>query len=370
MSFIFKTLLIVGLYTPILQAKSPFTIENYETTAKSSTGLEAKNLAIKKARQEVFMILVEKFVDKKYWSHVQAETDDATINYLVDVMRISNEKITKKTYQAKLTFEFNKDRIEEHFRKLAVKFISPSADKKMIIPVLSLGARSYLFDDENTWLKLWRSEPLHKTTFHITLPIGDLQDVQALTTEDAVVGAGHKIKEFIGRYGATDTLIIHAMITNEEGRKIVEISFQEFDKNGESTSVKINTIRRAVEDPNISDEDELKQSLSETLNALQVAWKEAFFSDAKTHVFFLKVATPTLETFIAFKELITKTKGITSVQDLKFSKEFSAFKIESKVPIAEVLEDIKSRGYDVSNPVGWGHEFTEDPKLSKSTTQN
>ena len=80
----------------------------------------------------------------------------------------------------------------------------------MIIPVLSLGARSYLFDEENTWLKLWRNEPLHKTTFHVTPSIGDLQDVQALSTEDAVVGAGHKIKTFITRYEAIDTLIIHA----------------------------------------------------------------------------------------------------------------------------------------------------------------
>lgn len=370
MFFIFRILFLISFCLYFLEAKSPFTIENYETTAKSSTGSTAKNLAIKKARQEAFMILVEKFVDKEYWSHTQTETDDATINYLIDVMRISSEKITKKTYQAKLTFDFNKDRVEEHFRKLEVKFISPSGGKKMIVPVLSLGARSYLFDDENIWLKLWKNEPLHKTTFHVTLPIGDLQDVQALTTEDAVVGAGHKIKEFITRYGATDTLIIHATITKEVGKKTVEVSFQEFDKNGEPTRVKINTIRRAVENQNTSDEDELKQALNETLNVLQTAWKEAFFSESKTHVFFLKVSTPTLETFLSFKELIGKTNGVTSVQDLKFSKTFSAFKIESKIPISEILDDLNSKGYDVSNPVGWGHEFTQDPKLSKSDMKN
>ncbi len=211
-------LLFLGLLSVSI-AKNPYTIDQ-DVSSAGSSAQEAKDLAIKTGKKDALMTLFEKLLkDKKDMDQLK-NLDDHVVEGFIDSIQVNNENIGPKSYKAKISFEFQGKRIVDFLRKQSILFNAiPSKNVTMLLPLLSEGAKTYLFEKESGWLSAWKKHSFNKAILQFVLPNGDLKDLQAITAEDVIIADRDKIAALAKRYDATSVLVAYLEVKPTEPKE-------------------------------------------------------------------------------------------------------------------------------------------------------
>jgi hypothetical protein len=130
--------------------------------------------------------------------------DDAGVARLVDGFIVESEKASARRYIAELTVEFRPRAVQDLLRGAGVAFVAQSAPPTLVLPVLDEGGQVTLFDDPNPWRDAWRkAAERHSGLVPLVFPLGDLQDVAAVSPEEALAGDDAALSGLARRYGAS-----------------------------------------------------------------------------------------------------------------------------------------------------------------------
>jgi hypothetical protein len=207
-------------------AKNPYTI-NQDVSSAGSSAQEAKDMAIKTGKKDALMTLFEKLLKNKQDLDQLKNLDDHAIEGFIDSVQVSNESIGPQGYKAKISFEFHGKRIVDFLRTRSIAFNAISSKNvTMLLPLLSEGAKTFLFEQESGWLSAWKKHSFNKAILQFVLPNGDLKDLQTITAEDVVIADRDKISAIAKRYEATAILVAYLEVNPTQKEEVVPSSQQ------------------------------------------------------------------------------------------------------------------------------------------------
>lgn len=325
---------------------NPFRIQNISVEVKSSSIAEAKEKAFIEGRSKAFHQIVSKMVDPKQADALDA-VEDSSITYLIDSMQVMKETIGSKAYKAVIAFEFNKERVEGFLRKHSVEFVSPNNKAVVLVPVLSDGAKTYLFEKNNEWFNLWQTHPLNQALCTLIIPNGDLGDIHTLNAEDAIVGAPTNLQNLAVRYDADAVIVVHVSISRQQDSWKANVEFQEYDAKGvkKSNIMKGHELSYTISEK--SKEDILSELLTIAMQQIRLGLRADFGASQQQGAkhFYLKFKSPTKEDYAKYLRLIEHSSLISQVTPVQLSRNYSFVRIETTYHPQDLIKYLASHGY-------------------------
>lgn len=322
----------------------PYTIQGIQVQNNNNSATSAKESALKEGRKQAFQFIIQKMVDSKELDRFE-DIEDQTIEFLIDSFQVRNEKMGTKSYKATVTFDFNKQRLEEFLRNKAIPFIVPVHKSVLVLPVLSIGAKTYLFDAENTWLDLWRKHNFNQALVTFIVASGDLSDLSVLDAEDAVIGAAHKLTKLARRYQVSSIVVPYVSIAMEGRNLNARLDFQEYDNKGIRKNNAIrshNLTEPAVE---VSKETLLSKLLPIAIENIQ-SFCKAQFGGGQYNLIYLKVPTKTSSDYYKYLKILNDSTMAQDIQPVELSKNFSVLRVKTLYTLDDLLKYFKERGYN------------------------
>lgn len=338
-----------------------YSIKSIQVQNNGTSSLVAKDAALKDARKQAFQLMIQKLIDKKDMDRFES-VDDQTVEFLIDSMQIMNEQIGPKSYKAMVSFEFNKQRIEEFLRNKSVQFVAPVHKSIVVLPLLTDGAKTYLFEKENMWMDLWRGHSFNQALMTFVVPNGDLNDMQLLDAEDALIGASEKMAAVAARYQASAVVVPYVTISIQ-GRKInVQVDFQEYDAKGIKKNNTIRSHNLTEITAEVSKQDLLKKLLKISIDNIQDFTKAQFGGNQNHNLVYLKVPTKTPDEYYKYIKVLNESGMAQEIQPVELSRSYSVLRVKTLYTLEDLLKYFKERGYnfetsqDVANPYAYEAE--------------
>jgi hypothetical protein len=230
----------------LLAASVP--IRNIQVDVQGKTALDAREMALAKARQLAFTRLVSE--NPTYGISASDGVPPADIlEALVDDYEVVAEKMSNVRYVGTFNINFN-ERALQKYLKGSRRLVNPdgqtakqdssgasmvSAEKIVIIPIYISPDTSFLWEESNPWTRHWvKFETQAKgkmDRYNFTVPLGDLKDIMVLTIEDAITSKGQKINSLMERYQA-EVALIPILKSLDDGINSHELQFKTFSKAG------------------------------------------------------------------------------------------------------------------------------------------
>ena len=338
-----------------------YSIKSIQAQNSGISSSAAKDAALNDARKQAFQLMIQKLIDKKDMDRFES-VDDQTVEFLIDSMQIMNEQMGPKSYKATVSFEFNKQRMEEFLRNKSVEFVAPVHKSIVVLPLLSDGAKTYLFEKENIWMDLWRGHSFNQALVTFVVPNGDLSDMQLLDAEDALIGAAEKMAAVAARYQASAVVVPYITISIQ-GRKInVQVDFQEYDAKGIKKNNTIRSHNLTEVSAEVAKQDLLKKLLKISIENIQDFVKAQFGGNQNHNLVYLKVPTKTPDEYCTYIKLLNESGMAQEIQPVELSRSYSVLRVKTVYTLEDLLKYFKERGYnfetsqDITNPYAYEAE--------------
>ncbi len=336
---------VLSLFLGVFGHSNPYNIRNIQVKKTSLSAALAKDLALKEAKKQGLGVLLKKLVTAQDYAHLE-DLDDDSVDFLIDSVQIVNEQLSNRGYRAHFSFEFNKSRIETFLRGLSIGFVSPPHKPILILPVLSDGAKSYLFERENIWFDLWKNHTLNNALVTFVVPYGDLRDIGLINAEDALIGAAHKLQSLVKKYKAEGVIVPHVSFQKDGAELSAQLTFQEFDLRGEKTAadIKPRNISEAVSGS--AKQEVLKSLLGTSIESIQKVFRMQLHEDPVHRTIYIKVKTPTTKIYREYIQLLANSSMIHEIKPIELSKGDSILEIKTFFDGVKFIKYFGDRGYN------------------------
>lgn len=335
-----------------------YSIKAIEVQNTGTSSLVAKDAALKDGRKQAFQLIIQKLIDKKEIDRFDA-TDDTTIEFLIDSMQIMNEQMGKKSYKATVSFQFNKERIEEFLKNKAVQFITPVHKSIVVLPLLSDGAKTYLFEKENLWMDLWKGHSFNHALMTFVVPNGDLSDMNLLDAEDALIGAAEKMAAIAARYQVSAVVVPYVSISMSGRHLNIQVDFQEYDAKGVRKNNTIRSHSLSEIAAETTKAELLKKLLKISIDNIQDFVKAQFGGNQNHNLVYLKVPTKSPNDYYQYIKILNESGMALDIQPVELSRGYSVLRVRTMYTLEDLLKYFKERGYnfeisqDVTNPYAY-----------------
>lgn len=191
-----------------------YTVRNVAVDEKDSSASAAREIALRAARRAAFSRLTRRIVLPEDLPRLPLLSDDALTNLVTD-FEVSEEKSGGQRYLAKLTLRFAPDKMRSMFRTANIRHSETGAEPVLVIPILE-GTAGRILWEANAWhdalsAALSQTGASDDRLVPLILPLGDLEDISAVTADQAAAGDRAHLDILMRRYKTADVLVIHAM---------------------------------------------------------------------------------------------------------------------------------------------------------------
>lgn len=205
------SILLLGFAVPAASqdADRYYKVEGVEVSAEGNTGAQAKDRAIATGRRTAFNRLMARITLPKDRARLP-RPDAQSLRDLVAGFVVENETARAKSYKGRITFRFDKAKIEDLLQTVDVGFVQTGGRPVLMLPVWQEGATPLLWDDPNPWRQAWRKVDPKAGSVTFAQPRGDLEDLQAISGQQALQLDRQALSAIAKRYNAAVVLISHA----------------------------------------------------------------------------------------------------------------------------------------------------------------
>jgi Uncharacterized protein conserved in bacteria (DUF2066). len=223
------------------------TIKDIKVSIQAKSGIEARDLALKEARQKAYQQLASSEQGRQY--HL-AETPIPSADALesaVDTFQVENEKISSQRYVATFAITFS----QTGLLNLAQSSPSPATALKpvnnttplppqqnftaqtsfVLIPIYITSDETLLWQPVNP-LRSYLNASQTQQNLKGIIPLGDVEDMAEVTIEDIMAGKHQKVRRLIERYQKDLALVLLLRQLDYEGQSH-ELTVKVFDKDSQ-----------------------------------------------------------------------------------------------------------------------------------------
>lgn len=218
--------LFVGLALAASAAVAPVEAEGpIETSIFAVTGVDvditdkdaasAKTKAIIEAQVKAFFALAERLGSADGAKRL-ANVKPDQIGRMLRSLSIEEEHTGPGRYIGKLTIRFLPNKIRKFFGDYGIQVVEAQAPPMVILPVWKTLEGTVVWED-NPWRSAWLGLKAEQATVPVIVPLGDLEDTQTISAEDAARSDAGRLEALRLRYGAKSALVAVAEPTEGMG---------------------------------------------------------------------------------------------------------------------------------------------------------
>ena len=255
------------------QSAETFTIKNVSVDATAASAAQARDIAIADGERAALTRLFDSMVLKSESAFLPS-LDASQIAALVDGISVSDERVSRTRYLARLTVYFKAEEIRSLLQRAGIAFSETISKPVLIMPVLQTAGFATLWDNPNPWLAGWQSYDQSDSHAPFILPKGDAEEAASLSASDVITGNPDTVAKLEKAYGVTDIYLAYADLHPdaygaEEELRVVIMRF------GENPAVLGDDILHP--DPGLPPEQRvtamLDTAVAEAVSEMQEAWK-------------------------------------------------------------------------------------------------
>ncbi|MBV9523961.1 MAG: DUF2066 domain-containing protein [Alphaproteobacteria bacterium] len=207
------------------QGRSPsdvFTIADVPVDATAASAAAAREAARLDGQRRAFRNLFERLTLAADRNRLP-KASDTQITEMVRDFEVANERRSAVRYLADYTFRFRPEPVRQVLRNAGIPFAETMSKPVTVVPVLTQGSGSVLWDDPNPWREAWASRKGSAGLVPLIVPLGDASDVAAIDAEKAVAADREALAAIASRYGGGDALVAQAVSSGEGGALAVTV---------------------------------------------------------------------------------------------------------------------------------------------------
>ena len=200
---------------------SLYTVSNVAVDATSQSAVQARDIARADGERRAFLTLLQRLTLQQDWSRLP-KVSDADLFDLVQDFEVDSERSSTVRYLATLTFRFRPEAVRRLLRDQGIPFTETRSKPLVVLPVLTTGGGSLLWDDPNPWRAAWTKLVVQGGLVPMQVPLGELADVQAIDADQAVKGDKDALAAIGRRYGDDDVLMTQATLSGSGDQRVVQ----------------------------------------------------------------------------------------------------------------------------------------------------
>lgn len=222
-----------------------FAVQGVDVDVTSTDASAAKNQALMDVQVKAFQQLVERLGSPELRHEVEAKFKPEDIAPYLRSLSIEEETSAPGRYIGRFTVRFLPDKMQKFFKDYGIRLPSRQADPILVLPVYRGADANKLWED-NPWRKAWLDLKGEQGIVPMIVPLGDLEDTETLTVNDALHADPIRLESIRKRYGAPSLLVAQAQpveggglhVYIEGDTKLGKVSFNKIFKadDGQSDS--------------------------------------------------------------------------------------------------------------------------------------
>jgi hypothetical protein len=211
-----------------------FAVQGVDVDVTDKDATTAKNLALVQVQMKAIVMLATKLGTPEMSAEI-AKLEDKDVLPLLKSLSIEQESTGPGRYIGRFTVRFLPTKIRNLFEKYGVNVVVQEQSRPMLVLPLWKTADGIKLWENNPWLAAWRNLHAEQSQVPLIVPIGDAEDVGAVTTQDVLDLNPIKLETLRRRYDVRTVLVavgeaaegngIHATMTGES-----ELGTMKFDK--------------------------------------------------------------------------------------------------------------------------------------------
>ncbi len=195
---------------------SIFAVQGVDVDVTSTDAATAKNQALMDVQVKAFFEMVSRLGSPELATKLEAKFKPEDIAPYLRSLSIEKENSAPGRYIGTFTVRFLPAKMQKFFEDYGIRLPAKQADPVLVLPVLR-GADANQLWEENFWRKAWTDLNGEQGLVPIIIPLGDLEDTETLTVDDALKADPIKLEAIRKRYGAASILVAQAQATADGG---------------------------------------------------------------------------------------------------------------------------------------------------------
>jgi hypothetical protein len=186
-----------------------FQVSGIEVDATAANAVAAREQALEQGRRQGLERLLRRLVPAS--EHAQLPSvGDLPIERYVRNFEIANEELSSTRYLAQVIVRYEPDAVRDLLQSSGVSFAQTPSEPVVVLPLWQAPEGPRLWPEDNPWWQAWEENLDPERLLRLVLPLGDLEDMVALSAEQVAAQEGTALDRLAGRYGAEDTLVVTA----------------------------------------------------------------------------------------------------------------------------------------------------------------
>lgn len=187
--------------------------------------VDAQNKAVDYAKKRAFFLTLAKLAPDKADAIAKAMTTEQIYGFIRGY-QLTQEKADGNHYLAEYLVTVSADRIGRLVVSDDSTATNDNAKPVLVLPVLTDGDKTLMWEPENAWRSIWNSVALERGENLLIMPYGDPQDM-TITDSATILGYGFSsLKNMAKRYGTNEIVVVRAKIIRDTEPKSIRVTMR------------------------------------------------------------------------------------------------------------------------------------------------
>jgi hypothetical protein len=209
---IFSTIMVVltafaaGSVQAQISHGDTFTIGGIEEDVTGADAVQARQTAIREARQKAVKLLVERMVAPEDRAKVPPVSDQR-LDSMVRGVEFARERTAGTRYSATIGVVFSAEPVKQWLGEVGISIAETVARAALVVPLWKDKTGLEPLDDRNAWRDAWAGLDTLGSSVPVAVVRGDQLDQDAITVEQAYVGDVTALSRLDERYRAPVVIV-------------------------------------------------------------------------------------------------------------------------------------------------------------------
>ena len=187
------------------QTADLYTVSDIPVDATAENAVAARSQAHEQGQREGLRKLLRRLVPAD--DHGRLPDASLSPESFVQNFEIENEQLSNTRYLARMTIAFDPERVKDLLQAERLPFSEKVSPPVLVLPLFKGPDGTALWPDGNPWWAAFAKSLEAERPLRLVMPLGDLQDVGAMTVEQAENGDQLALQRLASRYDARDGII-------------------------------------------------------------------------------------------------------------------------------------------------------------------
>jgi len=268
-----------------------------------------------------------------------AKVSDDDIATLVQNFEMQNERSSSVRYIGTFTVQFRPVATRDWLNQAGASFTETRSKPLLILPVYMSNHHPVLWEERTKWWTAW-DNARNDGLVPFFIPSGDLDDISALSTEEAVNGDASSIKALAEKYQAGGAAVVSLEGDLDNSGPPFKIKIVRYDGEGVAADPINMTLPPAADKPSI--DATLAQAVKQVRSALEGNWRQVVAKANLPPPSKLAVAVPTasIADWTQIKRKLSAIHEIDSTNMLMLARGISNVEINFHGSVEQLQEDL------------------------------